>query len=163
MLQVATEMNNDYLENVEVKIELALTSDTYQRSSPDAPQLIATTTITTANVDVLTIELRGEQDNGTILEEGFRMEHFTLRPHRRQRSHQQEPIPWHLRPTRGSVPVQCGGSPVFQAARDEAGSRGCQSLVRSCEAAREWTRVSHHAEATNGVVFCWEQRGAVWW
>jgi len=78
MLQVATEMNNDYLENVEVKIELALTSDTYQRSSPDAPQLVATTTITTANVDVLTIELRGEQDNGTILEEGFRMEHFTF-------------------------------------------------------------------------------------
>jgi hypothetical protein len=36
--------------------------------------LIVTTTI--SNAYVLTLELREEQDNGTILEEGFRMEHF---------------------------------------------------------------------------------------
>ena len=59
-----------------MKIELSLTSNTYQRSSPDAPELIVTTTI--SNADVLTLELREEQDNGTILEEGFRMEHFTF-------------------------------------------------------------------------------------
>jgi hypothetical protein len=59
-----------------VKIELSLTSDTYSRSSPDAPELVVTTTIT--NADVLTLELREEEDNGTILEEGFRMEHFTF-------------------------------------------------------------------------------------
>jgi hypothetical protein len=64
------------LENAEVKIELSLTSDTYRRSSPDAPELVVTTT--TTNADVLTLELRGEQDNGTILEEGFRIEHFTF-------------------------------------------------------------------------------------
>jgi hypothetical protein len=59
-----------------VKIELSLTSSTYRRSSPDAPELIVTTTI--SNADVLTLELREEQDNGTILEEGFRMEHLTF-------------------------------------------------------------------------------------
>jgi hypothetical protein len=59
-----------------VKVELSLTSDTYSRSSPDAPELVVTTTIT--NADVLTLELREEEDNGTILEEGFRMEHFTF-------------------------------------------------------------------------------------
>jgi hypothetical protein len=57
-----------------VKIELSLTSDTYRRSSPDTPELIVKTTI--SNADVLTLELRGERDNGTILKEGFRMEHF---------------------------------------------------------------------------------------
>lgn len=62
------------IDNTEVKIELSLTSNTYRRSSPDAPELVVTTTI--ANVDVLTIELRGEKDNGTILEDGFRIEHF---------------------------------------------------------------------------------------
>ena len=67
---------NGCLENVEVKIGLSLTSSTYRRSSPDAPELIVTTTI--SNADVLTLELREEQDNGTILEEGFRMEHFTF-------------------------------------------------------------------------------------
>lgn len=30
------------------------------------------------NADVLTIELRSEKDNGTVLEDGFRMEHFTF-------------------------------------------------------------------------------------
>jgi hypothetical protein len=64
------------LENVEVKIELSLTSDTYQRSSADAPELVVITTIT--NADVLTLELRGEQDNGSILEEDFHMDHFTF-------------------------------------------------------------------------------------
>jgi hypothetical protein len=63
-------------EDAAVKIELSLTSNTYRRSSSDAPELIVTTRI--ANADVLTVELRGEQDNGTILEEGFRMEHFTF-------------------------------------------------------------------------------------
>ena len=63
-------------DNAEVKIELALTSNTYRRSSPDAPELVVTTTA--VNADVLTIELREEQDNGTILEDGFRMEHFTF-------------------------------------------------------------------------------------
>jgi hypothetical protein len=59
-----------------VKIGLSLTSSIYRRSSPDAPELIVTTTI--LNADVLTLELREEQDNGTVLEEGFRMEHFTF-------------------------------------------------------------------------------------
>jgi hypothetical protein len=63
-------------ENAEVKIELSLTSDTYQRSLADAPELVVTTTIT--NADVLTLELRGEQDNGSILEEDFYMDHFTF-------------------------------------------------------------------------------------
>jgi hypothetical protein len=31
-----------------------------------------------SNAEVLTLELREEQDNGTILEEGFRVEHFTF-------------------------------------------------------------------------------------
>jgi hypothetical protein len=57
-----------------VKIKLSLSSDTYRRSSPDTPELIVKTTI--SNADVLTMELREEQDNGTILEEGFRMENF---------------------------------------------------------------------------------------
>jgi hypothetical protein len=64
------------LENVKVKIELSLTSNTYRRSSPDAPELVVTTTTTSANV--LTLELRGEQDNGSILEQDFHMDHFTL-------------------------------------------------------------------------------------
>jgi hypothetical protein len=59
-----------------VKIELSLTSDTYRRSSPDLTDLVVTVTIT--NVDVLTVEIRGEKDNGTILENGFRVEHFTF-------------------------------------------------------------------------------------
>lgn len=59
-----------------MNIGLSLTSDTYRRSSPDAPELIVTTTI--LNAGVLTLELREEQDNGMILEEGFRMEHFTF-------------------------------------------------------------------------------------
>ena len=66
------------LENAEVKIELSLTSDTYRRSSPDVPELLVTTTISSAGIDALTLELREEQDNGTILEEGFRMQHFTF-------------------------------------------------------------------------------------
>jgi hypothetical protein len=69
-------ITNGCLENVEVKIELCLTSDTYRHSSPDAPELVAITTIT--NADALTLELREEQDNSTILEEGFRIEHFTF-------------------------------------------------------------------------------------
>lgn len=64
------------LGNAEVKIEISLTSDTYRRSSPDAPELVVTSTIT--NADVLTIELRGEKDSGTVLEDDFRMEHFTF-------------------------------------------------------------------------------------
>lgn len=66
----------EHPDNVEVKIELALTLNTYRRSSPDVPELVVTTTA--VNADVLTIELREEQDNGTILEDGFRMEHFTF-------------------------------------------------------------------------------------
>ena len=62
------------IDNAEVKIELFLTSDTYRRSSSESPELAVTTTI--ADADVLTIELRGQKDNGTILEDGFRMEHF---------------------------------------------------------------------------------------
>jgi hypothetical protein len=60
----------------EVKIELSLTSNTYRRSSSDALELVVTATI--ANADVLTVELRGEKDNGTILEDGFRIEHFNF-------------------------------------------------------------------------------------
>jgi hypothetical protein len=63
-------------DNAEVKVELSLTSDTYRKSSPDAPELVATTTLT--NADVLTVELRGENDSGTILENDFRMQHFTF-------------------------------------------------------------------------------------
>jgi hypothetical protein len=59
-----------------VKIELSLTSDTYRRSSLDAPELVVTASVT--NSDVLTLELREEQDNVTVLEKGFRMEHFTF-------------------------------------------------------------------------------------
>jgi len=66
------------LGNAEVKIELSLTSNTYRRSSQDTPELVVKTTIGSAEVDVLTIELRGDQDSGTVLEEGFRMEHFTF-------------------------------------------------------------------------------------
>jgi hypothetical protein len=62
------------IDSAEVQIELSLTSNTYRRSSRDAPELVVTTSI--ANADVLTIELRGEKDNGTILEDGFRIEHF---------------------------------------------------------------------------------------
>lgn len=65
-------------DHVEVKIELSLTSDTYRRSSPDAPELVVTTTITSTDVEVLTVELRGERDSGIVLEDGFRMEHFTF-------------------------------------------------------------------------------------
>ena len=64
------------IDNAEVIIELSLTSNTYRHSSPDAPELVVTTTI--ANAGVLTIELRGEKDNGIILEDGFRIEHFKL-------------------------------------------------------------------------------------
>jgi hypothetical protein len=64
------------LGNAEVKIELCLTSNTYRRSSSNAPELVVTATIT--NAEVLTLELRGEKDNGTILEDGFRMEHFNF-------------------------------------------------------------------------------------
>lgn len=60
--------------NAEVKIELSLTSNVYRRSSSKAPELVVTAT--TANADVLTVELRGEKDTGTILEDGFRIEHF---------------------------------------------------------------------------------------
>ena len=63
-------------DNAEVKIELSLTSNTYRRSSSDPPELVATTTL--ANTEVLTIELRGEKDNGTVLGDGFRIEHFTF-------------------------------------------------------------------------------------
>jgi hypothetical protein len=61
-------------ETPQIRIKLSLTSDTYRRSSPDLTDLVVTTTI--ANVDVLTVENRGEKDNGTILENGFRVEHF---------------------------------------------------------------------------------------
>lgn len=64
------------LGNPEVKIELSLTSDTYRRSSSDALEMVVTTTI--ANADVLTVELRGEKDSGTILEDGFRIENFNF-------------------------------------------------------------------------------------
>jgi hypothetical protein len=64
------------LGNAEVKIELSLTSNTYRRSSSNAPELVVTATV--ANAEVLTLELRGEKDNGTILEDGFRMEHFNF-------------------------------------------------------------------------------------
>lgn len=62
------------LDGAEVKIDLSLTSNTYRRSALDPPELVVKTTI--ANADVLAIELRGEKDNGTILEDGFRIEHF---------------------------------------------------------------------------------------
>lgn len=62
------------LDSAEVKIELSLTSNTYRRSSSNVPELVVTTTL--ADPDVLTIELRGENYNGTILEDGFRIEHF---------------------------------------------------------------------------------------
>ena len=62
--------------NAEVKIELSLTSNVYRRSSSKAPELVVTAMI--ANADVLTIELRGEKDSGTILEDGFRIEHFNF-------------------------------------------------------------------------------------
>lgn len=64
------------LDKAEVKIELSLTSNTYRRSSSDAPELVVKSTI--ANADVLIVELRGENDNGTILEDGFRIEHFNF-------------------------------------------------------------------------------------
>lgn len=64
------------LGNPEAKIELSLTSNAYRRSSSDAIELFVTTTV--ANADVLTVELRGEKDNGTILEDGFRIEHFNF-------------------------------------------------------------------------------------
>ena len=35
-------------------------------------------TTTISNVDVLTVDIRGEKDNGTVLENGFRVEHFTF-------------------------------------------------------------------------------------
>lgn len=59
-----------------MSIELSLTSNTYRRSATDAPELVATTTL--SNAEVLTIELRAEKDNGTILENDFRIEHFTF-------------------------------------------------------------------------------------
>jgi hypothetical protein len=64
------------LGNPDVKIELSLSSNPYRRSSSDAIELVVTTTI--ANVDVLAIELRGGKDNGTILEDDFRIEHFNF-------------------------------------------------------------------------------------
>jgi hypothetical protein len=64
------------LDKPELKIELSLTSNTYRRSSSDASEMIVTATI--ANADILTVELRGEKDNGTILEDGFRVEHFSF-------------------------------------------------------------------------------------
>ena len=59
--------------NVELKIELTLTSDIYRSSSLDVPELVVKSTL--ASADVLAVELRGEKDNGTILEDGFRIEH----------------------------------------------------------------------------------------
>lgn len=61
------------IDNAEVKIEISLTSKTSRRSLTDAQELVVTTTI--ANADVLTIELSGEKDNGTILKDSFRSEH----------------------------------------------------------------------------------------
>jgi hypothetical protein len=60
--------------NIELRIKLALTSGIYRRSSLDALELVVKSKL--ANVDVLTVEIRGEKDNSTILEDGFRFEHF---------------------------------------------------------------------------------------
>ena len=60
--------------NIEVRIEFVLTSGVYRRSSLDASELVVKSTL--ANADVLTVGLRGEKDSGTILEDGFRFEHF---------------------------------------------------------------------------------------
>lgn len=59
-----------------MSITLALSSNIYRRSDDSAhyPHLTVTTTLESPNV--ATVELRGEEDSGTILESGFRLEHF---------------------------------------------------------------------------------------
>lgn len=61
-----------------INIKLALTSNDYRRSSPESekPYLSATSTLSTPSI--LTLELRGEFDSGTILVDGFRAEHFNF-------------------------------------------------------------------------------------
>ena len=61
-----------------VQIKVALRSNVYRRSAPisDHPQLVVTTTLLTPSL--LTVEIRGEKDSGTILTDGFRAEHFNF-------------------------------------------------------------------------------------
>ena len=61
-----------------MKVSLALTSNTYKRSSPDPSKPELVVTIETSNADILTVELRGEHDSGTVLDDGFRAEHFAF-------------------------------------------------------------------------------------
>lgn len=61
------------IDNAELEIEISLTSNTNRLSLSDAQELVVTTKI--ANADVLTIELSGEKDNGTVLKDSFRSEH----------------------------------------------------------------------------------------
>jgi len=62
----------------EVTVKLSLTADTYKRSASDGTELELVATITLANAEVITIETQGETDSGTILDDGFRMEHFAF-------------------------------------------------------------------------------------
>ncbi|EME44009.1 hypothetical protein DOTSEDRAFT_71723 [Dothistroma septosporum NZE10] len=57
-----------------IKIFFMVTNTTYKRSAGELIQMIVTSTSTSPST--LTLELRGETDSGTVLEDGFRMEHF---------------------------------------------------------------------------------------
>ncbi|KAK4497424.1 hypothetical protein PRZ48_011875 [Zasmidium cellare] len=59
-----------------IDIRLSLSSNIYRRSAPldQKPSLSVTATLSTPAL--ATFELIGEFDSGTILEEGFRVEHF---------------------------------------------------------------------------------------
>lgn len=76
-----------------VSIRLTLTSNTYRRSEDSAnyPCLIATTTLKSPKI--ATVELRGEEDSGTILESGFRLEHFEFYDLRDSRTVDMTPFP----------------------------------------------------------------------
>ncbi|EGP88683.1 uncharacterized protein MYCGRDRAFT_91479 [Zymoseptoria tritici IPO323] len=60
----------------EIKVTFSLTNTIYRRSAQlsEQPKMIVTTTL--ISPPTLAVELRGETDSGTILESGFRMEHF---------------------------------------------------------------------------------------
>lgn len=77
MIQNTTDSNwRHFAVEPRVSISLALSSNLYRRSDNSAhyPHLTVTTTL--KSPEVATVELRGEEDSGTILESSFRLEHF---------------------------------------------------------------------------------------
>ena len=114
-----------------------------------------------SHADVFTVELRRKRDNGKILEDGFRIEHFTFND--QYEVINKKPFPGTCEPRKALYPrrameLQSSKSPITRQMLDDV-----YLLSDPIRQARSWTWISYHAGATDNVVFRRKQRRALPW